>query len=80
METHPHLQPAQLEQIFHNDIVSVTVGQTASCSLYRQDYESLLAKRWLRTGVLDLGLKLLVEQHKEEARKVFAMRGEFSEY
>lgn len=79
METHPHLQPEQLQHIFQNDIVSLTVGQTGSCSLYRQDYESLLGKRWLRTGVLDLGLKLLVEQHKEEARKVFAMRGEFNQ-
>lgn len=55
--------------------ISLSISEEESVTLYREDYESLLPYRWLRTQAVDVLIKLLLEQCRAELRRVWVGRG-----
>jgi hypothetical protein len=62
-------------------VVSVPINpdRDLSCSLYRQDYESLLPQKWLRTQALDLLIKILHQHYAKQIGKIYASKGTYCE-
>lgn len=55
--------------------ISLPINEEESVTLYKEDYESLLPYRWLRTQAVDVLIKLLLEEFRNELRRVYVSRG-----